>query len=42
MWDPPNEGWIKLNTDGACGGNPGLISAGGVLRDVMGAMRRIL
>ena len=32
-WTPPRGGWMKLNTDGASHGNPGLASAGGVLRD---------
>lgn len=30
-WTRPSEGWLKLNTDGASRGNPGLASAGGVL-----------
>lgn len=38
-WSPPSEGWIKLNTDGASRGNPGLASAGGVLRDGSGVWR---
>lgn len=29
----PSAGWLKLNTDGASQGNPGLASAGGVIRD---------
>ncbi|KAG7572327.1 Reverse transcriptase zinc-binding domain [Arabidopsis suecica] len=29
-WKPPSEGWIKLNTDGASHGNPGVATAGGV------------
>ncbi|CAA7027590.1 unnamed protein product [Microthlaspi erraticum] len=32
-WTPPMLGWIKLNSDGASRGNPGLATAGGVLRD---------
>ncbi|KFK31801.1 hypothetical protein AALP_AA6G160600 [Arabis alpina] len=32
-WQPPRDGWVKLNTDGASRGNPGLAAAGGVLRD---------
>lgn len=28
-WTPPRMGWMKLNTDGASYGNPGLASAGG-------------
>ncbi|KAG7542942.1 Ribonuclease H-like superfamily [Arabidopsis thaliana x Arabidopsis arenosa] len=35
-WTPPGEGWMKLNTDGASHGNPGLATAGGVLRDIDG------
>jgi len=38
-WSKPEEGWWKLNTDGASRGNPGLASAGGVLRDEEGAWR---
>lgn len=32
-WSPPRVGWFKLNTDGASRGNPGLATAGGVVRD---------
>ncbi|KAG7558418.1 Ribonuclease H domain [Arabidopsis thaliana x Arabidopsis arenosa] len=32
-WTPPMAGWFKLNTDGASHGNPGLATAGGVVRD---------
>lgn len=32
-WVAPLAGWIKVNTDGASRGNPGLATAGGVLRD---------
>ncbi|KAF2289543.1 hypothetical protein GH714_037031 [Hevea brasiliensis] len=32
-WHPPPEGWVKLNVDGSCLGNPGDASAGGLLRD---------
>lgn len=38
-WNPPSEGWVKLNTDGASHGNPGLATVGGVLRDVIGGWR---
>ena len=31
-WQPPPEGWVILNTDGAAKGNPGRAGAGGVLR----------
>ncbi|KAG7579838.1 Ribonuclease H domain [Arabidopsis thaliana x Arabidopsis arenosa] len=32
-WRKPEEGWVKVNTDGASHGNPGLATAGGVIRD---------
>ncbi|CAA7040260.1 unnamed protein product [Microthlaspi erraticum] len=32
-WLPPLVTWMKLNTDGASRGNPGLATAGGVIRD---------
>lgn len=32
-WVPPSGDWVKLNTDGASHGNPGLATAGGILRD---------
>ncbi|CAA7017011.1 unnamed protein product [Microthlaspi erraticum] len=32
-WTPPLVSWVKLNTDEASRGNPGLASAGGVLRN---------
>ncbi|KAG7594637.1 Ribonuclease H-like superfamily [Arabidopsis thaliana x Arabidopsis arenosa] len=35
-WVMPTDGWIKLKTDGASHGNPGLATAGGVLRDGYG------
>ena len=35
-WVPPQEGWLKLNTDGGSHGNPGVATAGGVIRDVNG------
>ncbi|KAG7540165.1 Ribonuclease H domain [Arabidopsis thaliana x Arabidopsis arenosa] len=35
-WKKPGEGWLKLNTDGASRGNPGLATAAGVLRDETG------
>ncbi|XP_061339568.1 uncharacterized protein LOC133286197 [Gastrolobium bilobum] len=31
-WIPPEDGWIKLNTNGASKGNPGIASCGGLLR----------
>jgi len=30
-WDPPEEGWLVLNTDGAVKSNPGSAGAGGVI-----------
>nr|XP_033512782.1 uncharacterized protein LOC117277459 [Nicotiana tomentosiformis] len=36
IWEFPNEGWIKVNTDGASRGNPGRSSIGYVLRDEEG------
>ncbi|KAG7578377.1 Ribonuclease H domain [Arabidopsis thaliana x Arabidopsis arenosa] len=38
-WSPPGDSWIKLNTDGASRGNPGLATAGGVLHDGDGIWR---
>ncbi|CAL1373591.1 unnamed protein product [Linum trigynum] len=35
-WKPPTAGWLKMNTDGAAQGCPGIITAGGVLRDTYG------
>jgi len=35
-WMAPIEGWYKMNTDGASRGNPGVASAGGVLRNSAG------
>ncbi|CAA7017337.1 unnamed protein product [Microthlaspi erraticum] len=32
-WEAPAAHWFKLNTNGASHGNPGLATAGGVLRD---------
>ncbi|XP_019094473.1 PREDICTED: uncharacterized protein LOC109129898 [Camelina sativa] len=36
-WVCPNVGWVKLTTDGASRGNPGLAAAGGAIRDREGA-----
>ncbi|KAJ0018521.1 hypothetical protein Pint_09996 [Pistacia integerrima] len=33
------EGWIKLNVDGCCWGNPGSCKGGGVIRDVQGIFK---
>lgn len=35
-WKPPDPGWIKCNTDGACRGNPGLSSYGFCIRNSAG------
>lgn len=35
-WKYPQAGWLKINTDGASKGNPGLASSGGVIRDESG------
>ncbi|KAL5779739.1 hypothetical protein ACOSQ2_010476 [Xanthoceras sorbifolium] len=32
-WNPPLEGWIKLNVDGGRSSDLGVVTAGGVLRD---------
>lgn len=37
-WTVPRVGWVKLNTDGASHGNPGLATAGGVLRSGEGRL----
>ncbi|CAA7039100.1 unnamed protein product [Microthlaspi erraticum] len=39
-WTRPENGWVKLNTDGVSRGNPGAAAAGGVLRDEMGSWCR--
>lgn len=38
-WHRPGNGWLKLNTDGAARGDPGLATAGGVVRDEHGMWR---
>lgn len=35
-WKPPEPGWVKVNTDGASRGNPGLATSGGVIRNEEG------
>ncbi len=35
-WKPPDLGWVKLNTDGASLGNPGIAGGGGLIRDSNG------
>lgn len=32
-WNPPDEGWVKVNTDASVSGNGGLASCGGLIRD---------
>ena len=39
-WKCPESGWYKLNTDGAARGNPGLATAGGVVRGKYGTWER--
>ncbi|KAF7830619.1 Trimethylguanosine synthase [Senna tora] len=36
-WHPPIANWWKLNTDGACSGNPGPFAIGGIIRDHNGS-----
>nr|XP_033509863.1 uncharacterized protein LOC117274647 [Nicotiana tomentosiformis] len=36
LWEFPNQGWIKVNTDGTSMGNPGRSSIGFVLRNEEG------
>lgn len=35
-WKAPPVGWVKLNTDKASKGNPGLASVGGILQYFVG------
>ncbi|KAL0418888.1 UNVERIFIED_CONTAM: putative ribonuclease H protein [Sesamum radiatum] len=35
-WLKPDPGWVKLKTDGASKGNPGLAGAGGIVKDYTG------
>ncbi|KAK8609722.1 hypothetical protein V6N13_093137 [Hibiscus sabdariffa] len=37
QWTPPEEGWLKLNTDGAKRNQDGSLMCGGVLRDHTGS-----
>ena len=32
IWVPPPVGWVKINTDGAAKGSPGLAGAGGIFK----------
>ncbi|OMO81305.1 reverse transcriptase [Corchorus capsularis] len=36
-WVPPEDAVVKLNTDGAAKGNPGVAGAGGVIRSAVGS-----
>nr|XP_016476429.1 PREDICTED: uncharacterized protein LOC107798017 [Nicotiana tabacum] len=36
LWEFPSRGWIKVNTDGECRGNPGRSSIGFCIRDEVG------
>lgn len=36
VWEYPTTGWIKVNTNGACRGNPGRCYIGFVLRNAEG------
>ncbi|OMO51393.1 hypothetical protein CCACVL1_29818 [Corchorus capsularis] len=45
-WKPPDQGWLKLNTDGSSLGNLGLVGSGSVIRDnegnwVRGSIRHL-
>ena len=35
-WEFPSPGWVKINTDGAARGFPGLATCGGIFRESMG------
>ncbi|KAF1878970.1 hypothetical protein Lal_00047642 [Lupinus albus] len=37
-WQPPKVGWIKVNSDGAGNGLPGLVGGGGIFRDSNGVL----
>ncbi|XP_042952180.1 uncharacterized protein LOC122289263 [Carya illinoinensis] len=38
-WLKPKLGWVKLNVDGSCRGNPGTCGGGGVIRDHQGIVK---
>lgn len=45
-WNPPPLGYVKLNSDGAMAGNPGIPGSGGFVRDdlgrwILGFMRKV-
>lgn len=37
-WKYPEDGWVRLNTDGAAKGNPGEAGAGGIIRGPRGEL----
>lgn len=37
-WLHPDDGWVRLNTDGAAKGNPGAAGAGGIIRGHSGEL----
>ncbi|KAK4852601.1 hypothetical protein QYF36_025365 [Acer negundo] len=41
-WSRPPVGWIKLNCDGSCRGNPGNTGGGGIIRDSNGMVKRAI
>lgn len=38
-WSKPIPGWVKLNCDGSCRGNPGNLGGGGIIRDFQGVVK---
>ncbi|XP_075100004.1 uncharacterized protein LOC142176387 [Nicotiana tabacum] len=42
LWELPNPGWVKVNTDGVSRGNPGRSSIGFVIRDEEGDVKYAL
>ncbi|XP_040990896.1 uncharacterized protein LOC121238113 [Juglans microcarpa x Juglans regia] len=39
VWEKPHSGWVKLNVDGSCKGNPGNCGGGGIIRDHKGVVQ---
>lgn len=39
VWDFPDQGWMKVNTDGVSRGNPGKSAIGFVVRDEEGDVK---
>lgn len=39
VWRKPKQGWVKLNADGSCRGDPGSCGDGGVIRDIYGNVK---